>query len=101
MVLWAFVYWHAMVVITSPIYVVTQQRIIYSINWLLATVLMPKLTHTPYLTQHKVSGLLLIGFVAVSISVSRVLALTKSFILVQYITETFNLQWQLLLLAKL
>ena len=101
MVLWAFVFGHAMIVITSPIHIVTQQCVIYLINWLLATVLVPKLTHTSYLPQHVITGLLLVGFLVVRISATCILALTQSFILIQHITEAFNLQWQLFFFAKL
>ena len=101
MVLWTLLYWHTMIVVTSPINVVTQQCIIYLINWLLATVLMPKLAHTPYLAQHVITGLLLIGFVTVFVSATCILALTQFCIFVEHITEPFNLQWQLFFFAKL
>jgi len=74
---------------------------LYLINWLLATVLMPKLAHTHYLAQHIITGLLLIGFVTVLVSATCILALTQFGIFVKHITETFNLQWQLFFFAKL
>ncbi len=90
-----------MIVITSPRHVVTQQCVIYLVNCPLTAVLVPKLTHTPYLTQHVITCLLLIRFVAVSIRATCILTFTQSFILIQHITEAFNLQWQLFFFAEL